>query len=103
MITDLKLMATIRRQIFIGGGMRWCLILLIAIAGGELSAAPSWQASLSKEPAGDFPPLRSLHASYIFGWSGFTAATADVQFANPSSERCQLQGSGRTIGLARAL
>ena len=70
---------------------------------GHVSAAPDWQTSLSKETPGSFPPLRPLHASYVFGWSGFTAATAEVQFSRSSSDRCQLQGSGRTVGLARAL
>ena len=67
------------------------------------SAAPSWQATLSKEPPGNFPPLRPVHGTYVFGWSGFTAATAEVQFTRPSPDRFQLQGSGRTVGLARAL
>ena len=66
-------------------------------------AAASWEASLSKQPPGDFPPLRPLRASYVFGWSGFTAATADVQFARPTPERCHIQGKGHTTGLARAL
>ena len=68
----------------------------------SLSAAPDWQANVSKEPAGNFPPLRPLNGKYIFGWSGFTAATAEVHFTRPD-DRCQVEGSGRTIGLARAL
>jgi hypothetical protein len=68
-----------------------------------LSAAPEWQGSVSKEPPGNFPSLRSLHATYVFGWSGFTAATANVQFSRLPADRCELQGTGRTTGLARAL
>src|SRR5206468_4838390 len=47
--------------------------------------------------------LRPLHASYRFGWSGFTAATGEVRFARPSEDRVQFDGTGRTIGLVRAL
>jgi hypothetical protein len=44
-----------------------------------------------------------LHASYRFGWSGFTAATGDVHFTKPSENEFQLDGTGRTIGLVQAL
>jgi hypothetical protein len=67
------------------------------------SFADNWQSMLSKEPAGNFPELRPLHASYRFGWSGFTAATGDVHFVKPSESKLQLDGTGRTIGFVRAL
>ena len=67
------------------------------------SLANNWEATLSKEPVGNFPELRPLHASYRFGWSGFTAATGDVHFTKPSENRLQLDGTGRTIGFVRAL
>jgi len=65
--------------------------------------AENWEATLSKEPAGNFPELRPLRASYRFGWSGLTAATGDVHFTKPSEDKFQLDGTGRTIGLVRAL
>lgn len=68
-----------------------------------VSLAANWQATLSKEPPGNFPALRPLHGFYRFGWSGFTAATAEVRFARPSEDRFQFNGTGRTIGLVRAL
>ena len=68
-----------------------------------VSLAANWQATLSKEPPGNFPALRPLHASYRFGWSGFTAATGEVRFARPSEDRFQFDGTGRTIGLVKAL
>jgi hypothetical protein len=67
------------------------------------SLAGNWQATLSKDPAGNFPELRPLQASYRFGWSGLTAATGDVHFTKPSENKFQLNGTGRTIGLVRAL
>jgi len=67
------------------------------------SLAENWQATLSKDPAGNFPELRPLRASYRFGWSGLTAATGDVHFTKPSENKFQLDGASRTIGLVRAL
>ena len=67
------------------------------------SLAENWQATLSKDPAGNFPELRPLRASYRFGWSGLTAATGDVHFTKPSENKFKLHGTGRTIGLVRAL
>lgn len=85
------------------GITRWLLVGIYLASAGCLLAAPEWQASLSKEPPGSFAPLRSLHGKYVFGWSGFTAATAEVRFSRAGEDRCQVEGSGRTIGLARAL
>ena len=65
--------------------------------------AENWEATLSKDPAGNFPELRPLRASYRFGWSGLTAATGDVHFTKPSENKFQLDGTGRTIGFVRAL
>jgi hypothetical protein len=53
-------------------------------------------------PPGPFPPLRPLVATYHFGWGGITAATAEAHFTR-KSDRFQLDGTGRTIGLVRAL
>jgi hypothetical protein len=79
-----------------------CVItLLVALFTGSLAA--NWEATLSKEPAGNFPELRPLHASYRFGWSGLTAATGDVHFSKPTGDKFQFDGTGRTIGFVRAL
>ena len=67
------------------------------------SLAENWEATLSRDPAGNFPELRPLRASYRFGWSGLTAATGDVHFTKPSESKFQLDGTGRTIGLVLAL
>lgn len=67
------------------------------------SLAANWQSTLSKEPPGNFPEPRSLHATYRFGWSGFTAATGEVRFTKPTDDKFQLDGTGRTIGLVRFL
>jgi Protein of unknown function (DUF3108) len=77
------------------------ITVLIAFWTGSL--AGDWQATLSKEPAGNFPELRPLRASYRFGWSGVTAATGEIHFTKPSNDRFQLHGTGRTIGFVRAL
>jgi len=77
------------------------ITILLAACTGSLAA--DWQATLTKEPAGNFPDLRPLHASYRFGWSGVTAATGEVHFTRGSNESFELDGIGRTTGLVRAL
>ncbi len=79
----------------------WASAILLASCAA-LEAA-NWQGTLSKEPAGNFPELRPLHASYRFGWSGLTAGTGQVHFTKPSSDRFQLEGTGGTSGWVRAL
>jgi hypothetical protein len=76
-------------------------IFLILVSSPCLAA--SWQSTVSKDPPGNFPELRPLRATYYFGWAGLTAATADVHFSKAADKRFQLEGTGRTTGLARAL
>jgi hypothetical protein len=87
----------------VGRVLRASLWLSLVFGSCLTSAAADWQATLSKEPPGNLPPLRPLRAKYIFGWSGFTAATGEARFTKSSENRFQLDGSGRTTGLARAL
>ena len=75
-------------------------VLLASLTG---AFAADWQATLSKEPPGNFPELRPLRASYRFGWSGVTAASGEVHFSKPSNDRFKLDGTGQTIGFVRAL
>jgi hypothetical protein len=77
------------------------IVILLACSTGSFAA--DWEATLSKEPAGNFPELRPLRASYRFGWSGLTAATGEIHFSRPSNDKFQLDGTGRTIGFVRAL
>ncbi len=77
------------------------MAFLFAFCTGSL--AGNWEATLSKEPPGNFPDLRPLRASYRFGWSGLTAATGEIHFSKPSGDKFQLDGTGRTSGLVRAL
>jgi hypothetical protein len=78
------------------------LLVVLWLAGVNANAA-SWQTSLTKDPPGDFPELRPLRANYVFGWSGITAATAEVHFTKPAEDRFELEATGRTVGLVRAL
>src|SRR5215471_18300213 len=75
----------------------------IVLAACNATLAANWQATLSKQPPGNFPELRPLRASYRFGWSGLTAATGEIHFMKPSTDRFELDGTGRTTGLVRAL
>jgi hypothetical protein len=79
-----------------------CFITLLFVFCAS-SLAANWQATVTKDPAGNFPELRPLRGSYRFGWSGFTAATGEVHFTKPSKDKFQFDGTGRTIGLVRML
>jgi hypothetical protein len=76
------------------------LLLLLSIV---TAAAQPWQSTLTAGAPGTFAPLRPLHASYRFGWSGFTAATGDVRFAQPAPNRSLLTGKVQTIDMVRGL
>jgi Protein of unknown function (DUF3108) len=85
----------------IGKRSRPAIIVFFALCSSALAA--NWEATLSKDPPGNFPELRPLRASYRFGWSGLTAATGEVHFTKPSANKFQIDGKGRTIGFVRAL
>jgi hypothetical protein len=78
-----------------------CLVLLLPAA--MAMGTPAWQSGVTKDPPGNFNPLRPLHATYNFGWSGLTAATAEAHFSRPSDNHFQIEANGHTVGLARAL
>ena len=65
-------------------------------------AAPSWEATLTKDPPGNFPELRPVRTAYHFGWSGITAGTGDIHF-NKNDKRFELDAAGKTTGFVRAL
>ncbi len=90
-------------QIWLAIGPRILPAILAFLAFCSSSLAENWEATLSKEPIGNFPEMRPLRASYRFGWSGLTAATGDVHFTKPFENQFQLDGTGRTIGFVRAL
>ncbi len=77
-------------------------VALVALAQ-TLSAAPSWESSLTKDPPGNFPELKPVRTIYHFGWSGLTAGKGEMHFTKVPAKRFQLDASGGTTGLARAL
>lgn len=70
---------------------------------GIVAAAPAWEATLTKDPPGTFPELKAVRTMYHFGWSGLTAGKGDMHFSKLPGKRFQLEASGGTTGLARAL
>lgn len=70
---------------------------------GTIAAAPAWEASLTKDPPGNFPELKPVRTTYHFGWSGITAGKGDMHFSKVSGRQFQLEASGGTTGFARAL
>jgi hypothetical protein len=78
-------------------------VVALAICSAATAASPdSWQSAVTTSSPGNFPPLRPLHATYSFGWSGLSAATADLHFSR-TGNRCTIEGKARTIDMARAL
>jgi Protein of unknown function (DUF3108) len=78
------------------------LLAAVLLFGPAAAFSAPWQSALTKEP-GNFPPPPPMRANYHFGWSGFTAATAEAHFARLSPECFEFDGTGRTVGLARIL
>jgi Protein of unknown function (DUF3108) len=68
-----------------------------------VSAAPTWEATITKDPPGNFPELRPVRATYHFGWSGITAGKGDMHFSKVAEKRFQLEADGGTTGFVRAL
>jgi hypothetical protein len=44
-----------------------------------------------------------MRAKYVFGWSGFSGATAEVRLSKTSGNRFQFDGTVHTTGLVRTL
>ena len=79
------------------------LIIAIFLFARTLSAAaPEWEATVTKDPPGNFPAPRPVRTTYHFGWSGITAATGDIHFSK-TDRRFELDAAGKTIGFVRAL
>lgn len=79
------------------------VVFLLACSFADMAMAASWEATVKGGSPGSFPAPRPVHARYRFGWSGFTAATADVRSTKPAGDRLQFDGNLHTVGLARVL
>jgi hypothetical protein len=86
-----------RQKFFLAAG---AVFLQIA---ATISAAPSWEVTLTKDPPGNFPEPRPVRTTYHFGWSGITAGKGDMHFSKVAGSRYQLEATGGTSGFARAL
>ena len=63
--------------------------------------AADWRDSLTPLKPGDGPPLRPLNATYQFGWTALTAASADFEFARVKGGQMRLTVHARTTGAVR--
>ncbi len=86
-----------RRQLFFAASA-----LLFGLAA-SIFATPTWEATLTKDPPGNFPEPRPVRTTYHFGWSGITAGKGDIHFSKVGGKRFQLEASGGTTGFVRAL
>jgi len=69
----------------------------------DTRGATDWASTLTHDARGNFPDLRPGHATYVYGWSGITAATSEVSFRHGEQQTFVLEAKGRTVGLARIL
>ena len=80
--------------------------VLPSLAGAVLipahAARTDWRDEIWKKP-GHFAALRPAVFHYAFGWSGITAAEADVTTALSPEGRCVLDFSAKTTGFVRTM
>jgi len=76
-------------------------LALIALTPAAARTA-DWRDEIWKKP-GAFTALRPATFHYAFGWSGITAAEADVSSTLSPEGLCVLDFSARTTGLARTM
>lgn len=87
----------LERYFLIGVG-----VVFVALPGAN-AATPSWEATLTKDPPGNFPELRPVRTTYHFGWSGITAGKGEIHFSKIPDNSFQLEATGGTTGFVRAL
>jgi hypothetical protein len=82
------------------------VVLSVFKSKGATSAEdrPDWSGSLTtaKGP-GNFAPPLPMRLAYRFGWVGLQAAKAEIQFFSQSRTTFEIDATGATSGLARAL
>jgi hypothetical protein len=66
------------------------------------ASVSDWRKELSRQP-GSFAALRPAVFHYAFGWSGLTAAEADVEFTKSPDGQCVLDFSAKTTGVVRTM
>ncbi|MBA3542991.1 MAG: DUF3108 domain-containing protein, partial [Chthoniobacterales bacterium] len=80
----------------------WLGAILLNLASAGAAAPPDWEKTVTTLPRGTFPNARPLIATYNFGWNDLVAATAVIQFGK-IGEQLQLEATGGTVGVVRAL
>ena len=80
---------------------RW---LLVVVSFWAICAnGADWQKTLTSPKPNGAVQLRPLKAKYTFGWSAFTAADADFDFARPVNGALKLSVKTQTSGFVRTL
>ena len=74
-----------------------CCLLAAPAWGGD------WRDTLTPLRPGKFAAPRPLKATYEFGWSGLTAATADFDFSKGQRGQLRLEVKAKTVGAVRTL
>jgi hypothetical protein len=85
--------------------MKILILLLgcVATAAAAPADSPDWTRLLTTNKGpGKFTPLPSLHLAYRFGWSGLTAAKADMHLTSKRNTY-EIDAAGGTVGFPRSL
>lgn len=85
------------------GVLKAASVFSLALLFASRALGATWEATVTATSPPSFPGPRPMHAKYLFRWSGFPGASADVQLTRPSDDRFHLDGTIHTIGLVRAL
>jgi hypothetical protein len=83
----------------------WRVILFasLAMTAYAQETKPSWESSVTTDKGpGKFPAPPNIRLTYRFGWSGITAAEAEVRLVN-RDDTTKITASGGTTGFARTL
>ncbi len=67
------------------------------------ACAGDWRDELTSPLPGKFPPPAAFKATYKFGWSALSAATADFDFSKTTRGDLRLVVDAKTVGAVRAL
>ncbi len=78
-------------------------LMIVGVCTAITATAADWKQELAAPQKGNFPLPRASHASYTFGWSALTAATATFDIFPPKSGLLALDVTLRTTGAARSL
>lgn len=78
-------------------------IFIFLLTAASALADGDWREKITASKPGGFPAPRPLTLHYRLGWSGIPAGEASIQYRRPKPDLLEIDASGGTSGVARAL